>query len=443
MRILFVVPYTPTPIRVRPYSFLRFLAQRGHEVTLATLWENESERAALAQLERDGFRIIAEPLTRNHKLKNAARAMLRGIPLQAEFCVNAKLRERILRAIDEQAIEVAHVEHLRGAYYGLAIQQANKIPVVWDSVDCISHLFQQAAQRSRSRTGRWMARLELGKTRAYEGWLARQFPRVIVTSPTDQHALSELAHGLANISVVSNGVDLGYFCPIENAPSLNTIVYSGKMSYHANVTAALYLAQEIMPLVWQGNPSAKLVIAGSRPPAAIQSLSSDPRITVTGYVEDLRQPLRQATLAVAPLLYGAGIQNKVLEAMACGTPVIATSQAVSALAIEAGRDCLVVDSAQSLAEAILQVLGNSAAQTNLRAQLSVHGRQFVERHHDWHTLVAQLEQHYTGLCQARPSPQAQLSMRGEYSDVHKSNSTGTVDVGNASTGAREHAPLAT
>lgn len=439
MRILFVVPYTPTPIRVRPYSFLRFLAQRGHEVTLATLWENESERAALTQLEREGFRVLAEPLTRNHKLKNAARALLRGVPLQSEFCVNPQLRARILSAIDEHAIEVAHVEHLRGAYYGLAIQQASAVPVVWDSVDCISHLFQQAAQRSRSRTGRWMARFELAKTRTYEGWLARQFPRVLVTSPTDQQALSALAHGLAHISTVSNGVDLGYFCPIENASSLNTIVYSGKMSYHANVTAALYLAQEIMPLVWQRNPSAKLVIAGSRPPAAIQSLSRDPRITVTGYVDDLRQPLRQATVAVAPVLYGAGIQNKVLEAMACGTPVIATSQAVSALSIEGGQDCLVADSAVALAEAIVSVLNNST----LRAQLSAGGRTFVEQHHDWRTLVAQLEQHYMGLCQARLSPQAQMSMRGEYSDVHKSNPTRTADSGGSGAGSREHAPLAT
>jgi glycosyltransferase involved in cell wall biosynthesis len=401
MNILAVIPYVPTPIRVRPYCLLRVLAQRGHHITLATVWENESELKALDEIKSWGIDLLSAPLTRNQKLKNIARALPTRSPLQAWFCYVPELARVIEAHLKQSTTDIVHVEHLRGAQYALQAQSPisnlqSPIPVVWDSVDCITHLFEQASQRSRSLKSRAMTAVELGRTRYYEGWLTEQFAHVLVTSDTDKMALQKLARNPNPISTLGNGVDLNYFAPSNEKNDKrqpDTIVFSGKMSYHANVTAALYLAQEVMPIVWRSRPNTKLVIAGSRPTPAVQALEANEpgaRIRVTGYVKDLRVPLRQASIAAAPLLYGAGVQNKVLEAMACGTPVVASPQAINALKVERGVDCLVADTPQAFAESLITLLNDEA----LRAKMGAAGRRFVETHHNWDDIVAQLEHIY-------------------------------------------------
>jgi glycosyltransferase involved in cell wall biosynthesis len=268
--------------------------------------------------------------------------------------------------------------------------------VVWDSVDCISYLFDQAVQYRHGLAARMLTHLELGRTRRHEAWLTGQFDHVLVTSLADKSALEQLAETYAGqagirapISVLSNGVDLAYFRPHEAARRAGQIVFSGKMSYHANVTAALYLVNEVMPLVWTEKPESQLVIAGSRPPQSITDLAAahQGRVIVTGYLEDLRVPLQESSAAAAPLLYGAGIQNKVLEAMACATPVVATPRAVAALTVTPGVDCLVADTPLAFAAALLRLLGDGA----LRARMGEDGRRYVELNHDWTQIVKELE----------------------------------------------------
>jgi glycosyltransferase involved in cell wall biosynthesis len=312
---------------------------------------------------------------------------------------------------------VIHIEHLRGACFGLALKSQtpalragasvsnlkSQIPVVWDSVDCITYLFEQAARQSQSAFGKLVTRLELGRTRKHEGWLVRQFDRVLVTSETDKTALEKISDltcqiGVSpsgfrvprsHIVVLPNGVDLEYFTPDDMPRQPDTLVFSGKMSYHANITAALYLATEVMPLVWAQQPDVRLIITGSRPSASVRQLAEThrSRIKVTGFVPDLRVPLRKASVAVAPLRYGAGIQNKVLEAMACATPVVASPLAVSALQTRDGADCIVADTPQAFAESILHLLDDDG----LRERIGLAGRRYVETHHNWNDIAAQLE----------------------------------------------------
>ncbi|HSG16520.1 MAG TPA: glycosyltransferase, partial [Anaerolineae bacterium] len=111
---------------------------------------------------------------------------------------------------------------------------------------------------------------------------------------------------------------------------------------------------------------------------------------VTGMVEDMRPFLRRATAAVAPLTYGAGIQNKVLEAMACSTPVIASPQAVGALSAESGRDLLVAHDAPDFSTRILDLLDDTGRQLSLGTQ----GRDYVESHHNWQAIAVRLEEIY-------------------------------------------------
>src|SRR5437870_6437616 len=213
MRILFVVPYAPTPIRTRPYNLVRGLARGGHAVTLATLYENWGEQAALCELQREGITLIALPLARARVARNLLLAALPGgAPLQAAYAWQPALAAQLQRTAADAPFDVIHVEHLRGARYALALKGLTA--TVSDSVNCISHLFEQAGARSRSLSARAVTLFELPRTRRFEGWLAQQFARVLVTSDADKQALDGLSPvpcPLSPVAVLPNGVDLERF----------------------------------------------------------------------------------------------------------------------------------------------------------------------------------------------------------------------------------------
>ena len=415
MQILFIVPYVPTQIRVRPYNLLKTLVEQNHQVTLATLWGSEAERAHLKTLEEIGLNVLASPLSRLQSLRNCLGKLPTTTPLQAVYCWQPKLLYAIKALLATETFDAIHVEHLRGAHYGLALKNEG-VPIVWDSVDCISYLFEQAVDHSRSLFGKWITRLELGRTRQYEAWLVDQFDTTLVTSEIDKQALIRLTNSQQpaaatdrildttyesqsqiqnRIKVLRNGVDQAYFKPNGRQHDPETLVLSGKMSYHANITMALHLVQDIMPYIWAERPTTKVTIVGQNPPPAVQKLGIDPRVTVTGFVPDIRPYLQQATAAVVPSAYGAGIQNKVLEAMACGTPVVAMERATTALDLKPEQDLLVANESRTFAQQALRLLDDSA----LRRTVGLTGLKYVQREHTWSTIGVKLEEIYRCLAE--------------------------------------------
>ena len=394
-----MVPYVPNLIRVRPYNFIQNLTNRGHRVTVATLRTNERERDDIARLERFCHRVYAIKIPLWRSLWNCLQVVPTKTPLQSVFSweVNfaRQINLRLANCNGQSPFDVIHIEHLRGARYGLYLKSQNpNLPVVWDSVDCISHLFRQAANQSNRRINRWLTQYELIRTERYEGWLVDQFDRTLVTSKSDKEAIAALVSHPSRtlpVSVVPNGVDLDYFEPgYEERRKPATLVISGKMSYHANVTMVSNLVHRIMPRIWAERSDVKLWIVGKDPPRTIQEFGNHPAVTVTGTVDEIRPYLQQATVAVAPLPYGAGIQNKVLEAMACATPVVTSPQAVSALNIQVGRDVLVAQEPEYFAEQVLKLVEDQT----YRRQIGRAGHKYVERNHRWKSITARLEGEY-------------------------------------------------
>lgn len=400
MKILFIVPYVPNPIRVRPYNLIRYLAGRGHDLTVMTLWTNEAERESLPDLEYYCRDLHAFHLPRWRSFYNSLAALPTYTPLQSVFCWHPGLAKRIESLTypcnGRAPFDVIHIEHIRGARYGISLKthwagSKSQIPLVWDSVDSIGHLFRQASVQSKKLFGRWMARFELKRTERYEDWLIKQFDRVLVTSAADKKAILSYSSDSCksdNVSILRNGVDTSYFKPeagISREPA--TLVVSGKMSYHANVSMVMHLVEDIMPLVWAMRDDTKVWIVGKDPPKTVRTMADDPRITVTGTVDDIRTYLLRATIAVAPVTYGAGIQNKVLEAMACATPVVASPQAVSALDISPGIELLTAQDPAEYARTILNLLRYK----DFRSRMGQAGRAFVEKHHQWSGIASQLE----------------------------------------------------
>ena len=402
MNILFIVPYVPDMVRCRSYNLIRNLTALGHQVTVATLWSDNGERIALEQLKTECHQVLAEQTNRWHTIFSCVATLPTSMPLQAAYSWQPKLARQLESLVNQNNddFDVVHIEHLRGSRYGLflksVIKSKNmKLPIVWDSVDCISMLFRQASKKSPNLVSRLVTHFETNRTYQYERWLLGKFDRILVTSSVDKSAFESMRNkGIEypEISVITMGVDLNFFHPIgSGAREPATLVLSGKMSYHANVAMAMHLVYEILPVVWSQNPEVKLWIVGKDPPQSIRKLAQNPAIQVTGTVDDIRPYLQNATMAVAPITYGAGTQIKVLEAMACGTPVIATSQAVSSLSIRPDRDALIADEPVKFAQSILDLLKNP----NRQLVVGQAGRRYVEENHRWTDITLKLEGIYS------------------------------------------------
>lgn len=432
MRILFIAPYAPGHVRVRSFHLLRQLLWRGHQVTLACPeWRGDGQ-SRVGELEAAGARVVRAPISRARSWMNCAVALARREPMQARHAWSPAL-ERLLRAeVARQAPDVVHVEHLRATRYALRLDgtaQGRPSAWIWDSVDCISSLLAQAAHHSHSPLWRLAARLELRDTRRYEAHVARSFDRVLLVSEPDLRALSEAAtlarrargpdatplewagrRGEAtdtasggsvgppwptpspHFAVLANGVDVESFAYHDPGDRRSEVVFSGALSYHANDTAVLHLVEAIMPRVWAERPEVRLVVVGPSPSRALRRHAArDPqRLRLTGWVPSVREPLTAAAVAAVPMRYGAGIQNKVLEAMACGTPVVTDPRSGEAIGARAGEELLTAGDDEAFAGAILELLADPA----LRRRLGKAGRRRVETHFSWEAAAGALERHY-------------------------------------------------
>lgn len=388
-RILFISPYIPSPIRVRPYNLIKYLAKRGHEITLLAMVPPGEDTSSLDTLSAWCHTVKTVPLPRWRTLWNAVSAIPNDLPLQAAYSRSSEMNELIRNVQRDTTFDVVHIEHLRGSELSSAVDGT---PIVFDSVDSITLLFEHVCKSGPNWRSRFVARLDLDRTRRYEGHLLKRYPRVLVTSPKDRDALAKLSPGagMHRYVVLPNGVDLEYFKPMDVPREAESLVFTGKMSYHANVAAALDVANQVMPLVWRQFPQAHFVIAGKDPAPEIEALTADHRIIVTGTVPDLRPYLAKAAVSVSPMRYGVGIQNKILEAMAMNTPVITTSKALTSLQAVAGHDLLVADTPQAVAQNVIDLFKNQA----LAAQIGQAGRRYVENCHDWNVTAQNLEAVY-------------------------------------------------
>jgi glycosyltransferase involved in cell wall biosynthesis len=356
MRILFITPYIPSLIRVRPYNFIRVLSARGHEITLLALQPPGEPFDSLPQLREWCKAVYLVPHTRNQVLLNGLTGLLGETPFQAVYSRSPKFQEVLKTLLHREQFDLVHVEHLRGMVLAEGVKG---LPIVFDSVDSISLLFEKVLKEAPGWKSRLMASLDLERTRRFEGRLSQRYQHIAICSDLDKQAMVDLGCDPNTLHYVPSCVNIDYFQPqeVERDPLL--LIFSGKMSYHANIAASTDLVEQIMPLVWQKQPKVRLQIVGKDPSPIVQSFGNHPNITVTGYVPDLRPYLAKAAVAVCVVRYGVGLTTKTVEAMAMGTPVVASPHAVSTLKIENGREALVGDSPQALAQHIMVLLASS------------------------------------------------------------------------------------
>lgn len=393
MHILYLVPHVPNPTKLRSWSQIRGLHEAGHKVTIVTVARSPKDARQIEYLEQSGFRVIHGKLTKIHTTWNSLLRLPTRLPLQSAFMWSKELMAKITRHVATDPPDVVHVEHLRMACYGL--QLARQWPTVWDAVDYLAWLYEQAAGIAANRVLRWIARVEQSRLASYERWLCGQFPLTLMISGRDLDYFREKNPYADRLRVLSQGLAI-HPLTWEKARSCNTLVISGTLDYHPNIASVYRFVHDIFPLIANQYPDVCLQLVGANPVSGIRALKAR-NIEITGYVPSLIEYLEHATIALAPVLYGSGIQVKVLEAFLTATPVVATTMALRGLDVRHGEQVLVADHPAEFADRVLQLLNDP----DLRIRLGNAGRRYVEEHHDLRVTTEALVAVYKNLIDTR------------------------------------------
>jgi glycosyltransferase involved in cell wall biosynthesis len=220
-----------------------------------------------------------------------------------------------------------------------------------------------------------------------ERWYPSIAQANVVVSPIDEAEIRHICPAPNGLKAVLNGVEVEDLDVLVSAPTKveSRLVFSGRMDFKPNFQGAIWFIDKVLPLVRERNPKAHIVIAGSNPIAELKNRECD-GVQITGYVPDLRRELAQAQLFVAPLISGGGFKNKVLEAIAAGTPVVGTALATEFLPQEISRAVLTADNASEFA----QLISRSLTQRDLLNDQVAEARKFLRSNFSWQKRTQEL-----------------------------------------------------
>ena len=381
MNILYLTARMPyPPIRgdaLVPFHRLKRLS-RHHRITLLTFYESPEELNYLNKIEPYCSEIITVKHSRWTGLLNMLEfGLFSRRPFQVLYYKSRTFKKAVKDLLENNQFDLMHVHMLRIAEYGLPC----RLPKILEMIDSM-HLNIQRRVEQESFPLSWLLGLELKRLKDYETSIARRYGRGVVVSALDRRHI-----GSDNVVDIPLGVDLDRFHQVPRLTERKTIVFTGSMFYFPNENAILWFMRHCFAGIKQRVPQVELVIAGKDPGPAVLQLAELEGVTVTGFVEDMEATLHQARVAIAPMQSGSGMQFKILDAMACGIPVVATQLGVGAIQAEHGRDLLVAGDAEEFSDACVRLLEDNPLAEELRES----GRRLVEGMYTWEANVKRAE----------------------------------------------------
>ena len=381
LKVLALVTRLPVPPwrgdQVRAFHHLRLLARR-HEITLCALVLGRPRPEDVAGTQALGIAVEVVELGIAAALPALGRACVDPRPLQALLFRRRRAVDHVRRLVARERFDVVHAQLVRTGEYWL---NGLGPPVVLDLVDALSTNFARRSSRDHGPLG-WVSALEGQRLKRYEQQLLAAAATSLVVSEPDRAAL-----GGTRVRVVPNGVDLTAF-PFSTAPRQPArIVFAGNLGYFPNVDAAQWLVEEILPAVRARVPEATVHLVGARPAPALRALARAGRLTLAADVADMAPEVAGAAVSVIGMRCGSGMQNKVLEAMAVGTPVVTTPQVAAALAVRDGEHVLLGSTVEELAAAATALILDPERARGLARR----ARALVEHTYGWEASASAVE----------------------------------------------------
>ena len=392
MKILFIsqrLPYPPIRgDKIRGFNLVKGLSER-HDVSVVSFIRTTKEMADVETLKQYCASVDVCMLSEWKSKLNACLGVFSTKPLTLSWYYSKQLWDIVQKKIRDEKFDLLFVMCSSMAQYVFD----NDNPKIIDLVDVDSEKWIQYANRT-SFPYSWVYSLEAKRLRRYEKDINKIFNNCLVVTEEEKKIFSSFSLYPDKITAISIGIDEEYFKPLLEEYTSNTIVFTGAMDYFPNIDAMIFFCKEILPLVKEKLPDVILYIVGSSPTQEVQRLANNKDIIVTGYVDDTRPYIGKSAVCVVPLRVAQGIQNKILEAMSMGIPVVTTSFGNKGVGAEEDKEIVVADDKNKFAEKVVEILQNRI----LRDQLSRNGKQLIGQRYSWKRVTDELNELIETVC---------------------------------------------
>ena len=394
MKILMLTPYLPYPLlsggQIRTFNLLKHLS-KNHQITLFALIKDQKERQYTAQLEKFCHKVRVFKRSRHpFTIKNVLQTAISKYPFLVVRNYSAKAAKAVEKELEKDHYDLIHAE----TFYMMPHIKQTKIPTILVE-QTIEYLGYENYADQAPVYLRPLLNIDVRKIKNWEKHYWQRSNKLIVMSQEDKNFIKPFVKRDEKIAVVENGVDVHWFNQKQRIkPKQPTILFVGTFNWLPNREAVKFLVHQVWPKIKIKIPQARLWIVGNAPTADILRLSKKQnRIKVTGGIADIRDAFRAASVLVAPVFSGKGTRYKVLEAMAAGTPVVATPLAVEGLKVKHQQHVLIAKTATEITRATAELI----RQPDLRQKLARNAKNFVGQHYDWPLIARKLNQIYNSV----------------------------------------------
>lgn len=388
-----LTPYLPYPPvsggRMRTYNLLKHL-QQAYSMTLVCFGRPEETAFDITPLHDlcDEVVVVERPSSPG-TLQAAVMSLTSPRAVTMRLYGTDAMKAAVARIINERPPQVIHVESF---YMQQNLPEGNTIPVLLSEPAIEYRAWGRHAQVATPLYTRPGIAIEALKMRFTEPRVWAAADLVGAMSAIDAQIIQQAAP-TAKTVLTPNGVDVEFFTPSDSVQrDSHTAMYMGDYKYFPNTDAVLYFAEAILPLIRAKRPDFHLTLVGKDPSPEIQALAGE-NITVTGLVDDTRPYLQGSALFICPLRSGSGTRFKLMEALACGCPVVSTALGCEGLGAVDGEHMLIRDEPHAFADAVLDLLDNPQR----GAAIGQKGRAWVVAHHAWASSAALVKQAYQQL----------------------------------------------
>jgi sugar transferase (PEP-CTERM/EpsH1 system associated) len=398
-KIFLVTPRFPFPViggdKLRVYNIVKYLSN-FYSFTLASLYSTDEEESAAPEqgIFNEVYRIKQPKLA---SYCYTAGNLIRGRSLQSGYFYNASLKKLVDRKLSGHDLVLAHLIRVSDYVSGKGV------PSICEMTDAISMNYERAGAAGGRSFKKIIYRVEHKRCLEAERECLDGFDGCVVVSPNDRDYLTERYPQYSRkMHVIPNGVRVEDFPYRREKVSPEKIVFIGNMRTLQNADAAIYFAREVFQGIREKHPGASFWIIGADPGNEVRSLAAIQGVVVTGRVHDVRAHAYDAAVSVCPVRIGAGIQNKVLESMAMGIPVVTTTVGAEGLLGRNGQHFTVADSPQEFSAGVIEIFSDTAK----AASISRNGRVLVEERYSWegmlHSYRELIESVLNGAGECRP-----------------------------------------
>ncbi len=390
MKLLFIANRFPYPPyrgdKLKIFNLAKQLAI-SNELHLITFAEYADDLEHLDKITPYFKKIEVVKLPKWKSYFNVLLGLFNSKPMQVSYFKSKSFKSRLALLLKENTYDGVHVQHLRMAQYAINLKNLYRI---LDLPDAFSLYWQRRKNTKRNFFQILFDRIESSRVARYEAHILREFDKCLVCSPEDKQYL-EKTHQADNINLLPNGVDTAQFqFANHDYTHNNKLLFTGNMDYAPNIDAVVYFAHQILPQIQVVFPDIKFVIAGQRPVPKVMELGNLQNIEVTGFVPNLNDMYNSASVVVAPLRFGAGTQNKVLEAMSMGIPVVCTNIGFEGLLIKNGEGIFMETDSKLFAQRVIDLLHSETLRKTTGEKACTH----IAEKFSWEIIASQLQNYF-------------------------------------------------